>query len=98
MLGFLAVHQKPLKIAGFTHTDVPDSRVTAYSSRAAGIDVIMSRCDANGTEIERLAVHFEVLRDDSHTWRIIAISSHPTDAERLADAWVAIPSEVADQH
>lgn len=42
-MAFLAMHQAKLKDAGYTHTIVPDSRVTAYSSRSAAIDVIWSR-------------------------------------------------------
>lgn len=90
VLGYLAAQQEPLKAAGYTHTDVPDSRVTAYSSHSAGIDVIWSRRTADDTEIERRGVHFEVRRDDSGTWRIIAIAAHPTDADRIADTFVTV--------
>jgi hypothetical protein len=90
VLAYLAAQQEPLKAAGYTHTDVPDSRVTAYSSRSAGIEVIWSRRTADNTEIERLAVHFEVRRDDSGTWRIIAFAAHPTDADHLADTFVTV--------
>ncbi|MFI8180462.1 hypothetical protein OG539_21240 [Actinacidiphila glaucinigra] len=90
VLDYLAAQQEPLKAAGYTHTDVPDSRVTAYSSHSAGIEVIWSRRSADNTEIERLGVHFEVRRDDSGTWRIIAIAAHPTDADRVADAFVTV--------
>ncbi|MFC9091085.1 hypothetical protein ACGFYM_17900 [Streptomyces sp. NPDC048231] len=90
VLGYLAAQQEPLRAAGYTHTDVPDSRVTAYSSHSAGIDVIWSRRTADNTEIERLGVHFEVRRDDSGAWRIIAIAAHPTDANRIADTFVTV--------
>ncbi|MFE2541688.1 hypothetical protein OG937_45580 [Streptomyces sp. NBC_00510] len=90
VLVYLAAQQEPLRAAGYTHTDVPDSRVTAYSSHSAGIDVIWSRRRADNTEIERLAVHFEVRRHDSGTWRIIAIASHPTDVDRIADTFVTV--------
>ncbi|MEV7321955.1 hypothetical protein [Streptomyces sp. NPDC093970] len=90
VLACLAAQQDPLKAAGYTHTEVPDSRVTAYGSHSAGIDVIWSRRTADDTEIERLGVHFEVRRDDSGTWRIIALAAHPTDADRIADTFVTI--------
>ncbi|MFD3519062.1 hypothetical protein [Streptomyces sp. NPDC058653] len=92
VLGFLSVHQAPLKAAGYTHTEVPDSQVTAYSSRAAGVDAIWSRRTADDSEIERLAVHFELRRDSSDTWHIIAITGRPTGAERLSDTRVVITS------
>jgi hypothetical protein len=91
VMAFLAMHQAKLKDAGYTHTIVPDSRVTAYSSRSAAIDVIWSRRRDDETEIERLALHFEVRRDNPNgSWGIIAISGQPTDTERLDDAWIAI--------
>ncbi|MFJ9915106.1 hypothetical protein [Actinacidiphila glaucinigra] len=40
--------------------------------------------------MERLGVHFEVRRDDSGTWRIIAAAAHPTDADRVADVVVTM--------
>ena len=64
--------------------------MTAYSSHSAGIEVIWSRRSADDTEIERLGVHFEVRRDDSGTWRIIAAAAHPTDADRVADVFVTM--------
>ncbi|MEU1621520.1 hypothetical protein ABZ479_30015 [Streptomyces sp. NPDC005722] len=90
VLAYLATQQEPLRAAGYTHTEVPDSRVTAYSSHSAGIDVIWSRRSADNTEIERLGVHFEVRRHTSGTWRIIAIASHPTNANRIADTFVTV--------
>ncbi|MFB7287572.1 DUF6841 family protein [Actinacidiphila glaucinigra] len=90
VLAYLAAQQEPLKAAGYTHTEVPDSRVTAYSSHSAGIEVIWSRRTADNTEIERLAVHFEVRRDGSGAWRVIAIAAHPTGADRIADAFVTV--------
>ncbi|MFJ4467757.1 hypothetical protein ACIP2X_09830 [Streptomyces sp. NPDC089424] len=92
VLSYLAARQAPLKAVGYTHTEVPDCRVTAYSSRAVGIDAIWSRRAADEREIERVAVHFEVRRDDSGSWHMIAIAGHPTEAERLTDTWVVVSS------
>jgi hypothetical protein len=50
--------------------------------------VIWSRCRADDTEIERLAVHFELARR-SAGWRMVSIQSAPTTAQSLQMAWTA---------
>jgi len=62
--------------------------VRVYHRNGAAIEVIWSRRRADGTEIERLAVHFEVIRT-SDGWRIAGIQRRPTHADALSDAWGA---------
>ncbi|BBZ36518.1 MBL fold metallo-hydrolase [Mycolicibacterium confluentis] len=61
-----------LRAAGYTHTVVPERKVTVYNDSGAAIDVIWSRRRADDTEIKRVAVHFELVRGP-HGWRIIGI-------------------------
>ena len=65
---------------------MPDHKVIIDHSRGAAIEVIWSRCRADGSEIERLAVHFEVAREFSG-WRVVTIQGAPTDADTLQTAW-----------
>jgi hypothetical protein len=60
--GLLAEMQARVREAGYTHTAVLDSRVTVFHPRGAAIEVIWSR-RAGQTEIERLAVQYEVVRN-----------------------------------
>jgi hypothetical protein len=48
--------------------------------------VIWSRRRVDNTEIERLAVHFEVIRTESG-WRVAGIQHRPTRADLLSRAW-----------
>jgi hypothetical protein len=66
---------------------VPDQKVTVYHNNGAAVEVIWSRRRSNGTEIERLAVHFEVARGPAG-WRIVGIQVAPTTSESLKDAWL----------
>ena len=77
---------KRLRAQGYTHTDVPDHRVTVYHSVGAGIDVIWSRCRADGSEIERLAAHFEVVRGPAG-WRMVGIQTASRAANSVEAAW-----------
>jgi hypothetical protein len=49
--------------------------------------VIWSRRRVDDTEIERLAVHFEVIRTQNGR-RIAGIRHRPPQADVLSDAWV----------
>src|ERR1700736_3610030 len=51
-----------LRGQGFASTTVPDHEVTVYNGSGAAIEVILSRCRADGSEIERQAAHFELAR------------------------------------
>ena len=84
--GMLDTMQTALKADGFTHTEVIDRAVRAYHRNGAAIEVIWSRRRADDTEIERLAVHFEVIRTPNG-WRFAGIQHRFTHADTLSDAW-----------
>jgi hypothetical protein len=86
VVGLLARNHRRLRTQGYTHTAVPDRQVTVYHAAGAAIDVIWSRCRADDSEIERLAVHFEVARG-SAGWRAVGIQEAPTRADSLNTAW-----------
>ncbi len=75
-----------LRNEGYAHTAVPDQKVTVYHDNGAAIEVIWSRQRADGTEIERLAAHFEVARGP-HGWRILGVQAAPTTSDSLNTAW-----------
>ena len=79
-------NQRRLRAQGYSYTAVPDRKVTVYHDAGAAIEVIWSRCSADDSEIERLAVHFEVARGSSG-WRVIGIQTAPTSAEALTAVW-----------
>jgi hypothetical protein len=78
--------QTGLGAQGYAFTDVPDQRVTVYSEAGAAVEVIWSRCRADGSEIERLAAHFELSRSQVG-WRIVGIQTLDTTADTLGVAW-----------
>jgi hypothetical protein len=82
-----ATHTR-LQANGYAYTQVIDRAVRAYHRNGAAIEVIWSRRRADDSEIERLAVHFEVIRTQSG-WRVAGIQRRPTHADRLTDAWAA---------
>jgi hypothetical protein len=86
VIGFLDAMQTRLRAAGYTHTVVPDRRIIVLNDRGATIEVIWSRRRADESEIERLAVHFAVVRRDMG-WRAVAVFAQPTDAELLDKVW-----------
>ena len=86
--GFLNKTHTRLKANGYAYTEVVDRAVRAYHRNGAAIEVIWSRRRADGGEIERLAVHFEVIRTQKG-WRIAGIQRRPTHADLLSDVWGA---------
>jgi glyoxylase-like metal-dependent hydrolase (beta-lactamase superfamily II) len=78
--------QTRLRAEGYADTAVPDRRVTVYHDNGAAIEVIWSRLRTDGTEIERLAAHFEVARGPEG-WRIISIQATPTSSDSLNAVW-----------
>jgi hypothetical protein len=72
---------------GYAYTSVPDQRVTVYHDNGAAIEVIWSRRRTDGTEIERLAAHFEVARGPKG-WRVIGLQATPTTNESLNAVWL----------
>jgi hypothetical protein len=91
VLAFLELNHAPLRDSGYTHTVVPDHRVTAYSTAGAAIEVIWSRRRADESEIQRWAVHFEVAKSEIG-WRVVGIQATDTDKLHLAEIW---PREVS---
>jgi hypothetical protein len=75
-----------LRAQGYSYAAVPDRKVTVYHDAGAAIEVIWSRCRPDDSEIERLAVHFEVARG-SAGWRVVGIQKAPTSANSLNAAW-----------
>jgi glyoxylase-like metal-dependent hydrolase (beta-lactamase superfamily II) len=86
VVAFLQQLQTRLHGEGYAYTAVPDQRVTVYHDNGAAIEVIWSRRRTNGTEIERLAAHFEVARGPEG-WRIIGIQATPTTSDSLNVVW-----------
>ncbi|HZN84986.1 MAG TPA: MBL fold metallo-hydrolase [Mycobacterium sp.] len=86
VVGLLDALQTRLRAEGYADTAVPDRRVTVYHDNGAAIEVIWSRLRADGTEIERLAAHFEVARGPEG-WRIISIQATPTTSDSLNAVW-----------
>jgi glyoxylase-like metal-dependent hydrolase (beta-lactamase superfamily II) len=83
---FLQQLQNRLQAEDYAYTAVPDQKVTVYHNNGAAIEVIWSRRRSNGTEIERLAAHFEIARG-SEGWRIVGIQAIPTTSDSLKNAW-----------
>jgi hypothetical protein len=88
VVGLLDGMQSRLRAQGYAQTAVPDRQVMLYHAAAAAIDVIWSRCRADDSEIERVAVHFEVARG-SAGWRVVGIEETPTRADSVNAAWGA---------
>jgi hypothetical protein len=78
--------QTRLRGDDYAYTSLPDRKVKVYHDNGAAIEVIWSRRRSDGTEIERLAAHFEVARGPAG-WRVIGIQATPTTKESLKDAW-----------
>ncbi len=78
--------QTRLRAEGYGDTAVPDHKVTTYHRNGAAIEVIWSRLRTNGTEIERVAAHFEVARGPAG-WRILGVQATPTASDSLNTAW-----------
>jgi glyoxylase-like metal-dependent hydrolase (beta-lactamase superfamily II) len=78
--------QTRLRAEGYAHTAVPDQKVTVYHDNGAAIEVIWSRQRADGTEIERVAAHFEIARGPQG-WRILGVQATPTTSDSLTAAW-----------
>jgi hypothetical protein len=86
VLGLLDANHKPLQSSGYTHTNVIDRRTVVYNNNAASVDAIWSRCRHDNTEIERVAVHFEINRTDNG-WRVIGLASVRTTKSSLKATW-----------
>ena len=71
--------------AGYRKTPVPDSRIFVYNQNGGAVEVIWSRQDGEGNEIQRVAVHFAMGKIDG-VWRYVAIQSRQTDRARDQDS------------
>jgi hypothetical protein len=78
--------QTRLQNEGYAYTAVPDQSVSIYHDNGGAVEVIWSRRRTDGTEIERLAAHFEVARGPAG-WRIISIQVAPTTSDSLKTTW-----------
>jgi hypothetical protein len=78
--------QNRLRAEAYADTAVPDRNVTVYHGNGAAIEVIWSRLRADGTEIERLAAHFEIARGPAG-WRIVGVQATPTTSDSLNTSW-----------
>lgn len=74
-----------LQASGYRHTVVPDSRVFVYNRTGGAIEVIWSRRNADGREVHRIAVQFNVAKIDNE-WRFVAIHSCVTDPAKDKDS------------
>ncbi|MDX2701696.1 hypothetical protein PV350_02415 [Streptomyces sp. PA03-6a] len=88
VIGWLERRQAALRAQGYSYTAVPDSRMAFYHAAGVAIEVIWSRRRVDDSEIERLAVHFEVARE-SAGWRVVGIQHVPTTADSLDTVWQA---------
>lgn len=87
VMGLLAGTHARLREGGYTHTAVLDSRMTVFHPGAVAIEVILSR-RAGETEIERVALHFQAVRN-REGWRAIDIQETGTTARSLDELWPA---------
>jgi glyoxylase-like metal-dependent hydrolase (beta-lactamase superfamily II) len=86
VVALLDALQTRLQAEGYADTAVPDFRVSAYHANGAAVEVIWSRRRGDGSEIERVAAHFEVARGPEG-WRIISIQARPTTSDSLTTIW-----------
>jgi glyoxylase-like metal-dependent hydrolase (beta-lactamase superfamily II) len=86
VVALLQEMQTRLQAEDYAYTALPDQKVTVYHNNGASIEVIWSRRRSDGTEIERLAAHFEVARERAG-WRVIGIQATPTTSDSLETAW-----------
>ena len=78
--------QTRLRAEGYADTAVPDHRVTVYHHNGAAVEVIWSRRRTDGTEIERVAAHFEIARGPAG-WRIVGTQATPIVSDSLNTLW-----------
>jgi len=86
VVALLQEMQTRLRGEDYAYTALPDRKVTVYHNDGAAVEVIWSRRRGDGTEIERLAAHFEVARGQAG-WRVIGIQATQTASDSLETAW-----------
>ncbi|MFE9251245.1 hypothetical protein [Streptomyces sp. NPDC007088] len=78
-----------LHAAGYADSVVLDRRAVIFNKDGAAIDSLWSRRRADGSEIERTAVHFALARRADGI-RVVTFETHATDARSLAEVWPVI--------
>lgn len=92
VITFWKMNSTPLREEGYTHTIIPSREITVYTENSAGIDAIWSRRRADGSEIQRIAVHFGITRENKKSsWSIFCIHAISTNKDKLGEIWVTIP-------
>lgn len=74
---------------GYADSIVLDRRTVIFNNDGAAIDSLWSRRRGDGSEIERVAVHFVVARRADGI-RVVTFETHATAAETLDDVWPVI--------
>ncbi|GAA2468765.1 DUF6841 family protein [Winogradskya humida] len=80
-----------LHAAGYADSVVLDRRTVVFNKDGAAIDSLWSRRRGDGSEIERVAVHFVVARRADGI-RVVTFETHATDAGTLDEVWPVIKS------
>jgi hypothetical protein len=78
-----------LHAAGYADSIVLDRRTVVFNKDGAAIDSLWSRRRGDGSEIERVAVHFVVARRANGIC-VVTFETHATDAETLDGVWAVI--------
>lgn len=78
-----------LHAAGYADSVVLDRRTVVFNADGAAIDSLWSRRRGDGSEIERVAVHFVVARRADGI-RVVAFETHATDADTLDEVWPVV--------
>ncbi|GAA0591740.1 hypothetical protein HPO96_05195 [Kribbella sandramycini] len=86
LIGWMQASINRLHAAGYADTAVIDRRAFTFNQNSGAIDAIWSRRRADGSEIERLAVHFTIGRRTDGL-RVIAVLAYTTNTNRLNDIW-----------
>ena len=80
-----------LHAAGYADSVVLDRRTVIFNNDGAAVDSLWSRRRADGSEIERTAVHFALARRADGI-RIVTFETHATKASSLEEVWPVINS------
>lgn len=81
IVNFLDTRQQQLKAAGYDHTEVPEQRIHVYNANGGAVEVIWSRQAADNSELQRLAINFQVVRFDG-VWKVAGMHVRQTDAAK----------------
>jgi|EndMetStandDraft_7_1072992.scaffolds.fasta_scaffold02666_5 uncharacterized NTF2-like protein DUF6841 len=83
--GVMKAMTDKLVASGYRNTVVPDSRIFVYNRTGGAIEVIWSRRDGDGKEVQRIVVQFNVAKLDND-WRFVAVHSRVTDPAKDKDS------------